>query len=406
MPCFLLTIVGFAQVKHFRVSESNSNISFACNFFDQNTEYNPSMAQNIPDSVSEGWMNEMVDKITSVVGLKNRFRLRAEKNFNNCAAVCYNNNIGEERYILFDRAFLEEYQRITKNKWFVIGALAHELGHHLNGHSLDGIGSRPDKELDADEFAGFIMGKLGAKENEAQSIFSFMNSTDGPPTHPLRKERYVAISKGWNKASSNITNNLFADLYVLRDGDYKQKAYDFLIAARNESDETKKMSLINESLKIVPKYAEAISEKGLVYSSMNQFLEAKKFCTDALILEPYIGLLRLNMAQIYYKKKVYDSSIAYIADALFLKPVFSEAYSMRSLIFFENQDYSQTISDCNLALAMNPSTNYLKGQIWETKGFAWYELQNKEEADACFIIAKKLNPLSIRVFEYFRSKSK
>jgi tetratricopeptide (TPR) repeat protein len=355
------------------------------------------------DAESEKWMKEMVDKITAIVGLKNRFRLKAVKNFNNCAAVCYDNNIGQERFIQFDRAFLEEVQVKTKNKWFVVGVLAHELGHHLNGHSLDGIGSRPDKELDADEFAGFILQKLGAKYEEARLMFSFMNETEGPPTHPVRWKRMTAVSRGWDRAAGN---EVFANLYVLDDAEKKDNAFRLLTAARNEYSSFKKLLMLDNVLKTVPNYAEAISEKGLVYLSMQQYAEANENCKNALKLEPYIGLLRFNLAKVYYEQKIYDTALAYVQDAIYLKPVFPEAYIFRANLFFDNKNYPQTISDCNMALAMNPPNNFYRAEILETKGFALYELNRKVDADECFEDARKLNPLSIRVLMYFESKNK
>jgi tetratricopeptide (TPR) repeat protein len=395
--------IVFAQIKHISAEEGNNKISFACNFFDQNTQYNPPPAKNVSDAESEKWMKGMVDKITATVGLKNRFRLNAVKNYNNCAAVCFDNNIGKERFIQFDREFLEEYQRKTNNKWFVIGVLAHELGHHLNGHSLDGIGSRPDKELDADEFAGFVMQKLGAKYEEARAIFNFLNETEGPPTHPVRWKRYTAISRGWDRAAGN---EVFANLYVLDDAERKANAFAVLTASRKEYSSFKKLLMLDNALKTVPNYAEVISEKGLVYLSMQQYTEAREFCTNALKLEPYIGLLRFNLAKVYYEQKIYDSALAYIQDAIYLKPVFPEAYLFRANLFFDNKVYEQTVSDCNMAFAMNPDNNFYRAEILETKGFALFELNRKTEADECFADARKLNPLSIRVLEYFELKNK
>jgi tetratricopeptide (TPR) repeat protein len=399
----VVCIICNGQITHIKAEEGIGKVSFACNFFDQNTQYNSPPAKNISDAESEKWMKEMVDKITALVGLKNRFRLRSVKNYNNCAAVCFDNNIGQERFIQFDRIFLEEYQRKTKNKWFVVGVLAHELGHHLNGHSLDGIGSRPDKELDADEFAGFVLQKLGANYEEARAIFSFLNETEGPPTHPVRWKRYTAVSRGWDRAAGN---EVFAKLYVLDDAERKANAYAVLTASRKEFSSFKKLLMLDNALKLVPDYAEAISEKGLVYLEMQKYTEAYEFCRNALKLEPYIGLLRFNLSKVYYQQKIYDSALAYIQDAIYLKPVFPEAYLFRANIFFDNKVFEQTVSDCNLAFAMNPANNFYRAEILETKGFALYELNKKTEADECFEEARKLNPLSIRVLQYFELKNK
>ncbi len=399
--CFLHSLFIMGQIAHIDSKLQNDHVSFVCNFFDQNTQYIPPPAKNISNANSENWMRAMVDKITATVGLKNRFRLRLVENYNNCAALCIDNNIGTERFIQYDRDFLEAYQTKTKNKWFVVGVLAHELGHHLNGHSLDGIGSRPDKELDADEFAGFVLQKLGANINDASNIFNFLNDTDGPPTHPVKWKRKAAVSRGWTKANGD---SLFASLYVLDNTEKNEEAFNLLMKARNEVINIKKLLLLNKALEIVPDYAAAISDKGLVYMNLHDYKEAYKYCINALELEPYIGLLRLNLAKVYADQKKYDTALAYVQDAIYLKPVFPEAYYFRASIFFENKNFTQTISDCIMALAMNPTKPFFKAEILETQGFALYELNKKEDATLCFEEARKLNPYSIKVLLYLASK--
>lgn len=396
----LLALTGKAQLKHIDPNQAN-NISFACNFFDKNTQYVPVPAAAVSDAAAEKWMAEMVDKITNVVGLKNRFRLVSLKKYNNCSAVCFNNNIGQERFIQFDRDFLEAFQKKTNNKWFVVGVLAHELGHHFNGHSLDGIGSRPDKEIEADEFAGFILQKLGASFEESRGIFSFLNETDGPPTHPVRYKRYAAVGKGWDRAAGK---NIWVSLALENDADKKEIAYQKLLDARKEFDPAKKIVLIDEALKKVPGYAEAISEKGLVYLNLKQYQQAEDFCVQALLLEPYIGLLRLNLAKVCYAQKQYDTAMQFVNDAIFINPIFPDAYHLRAQLQLDNRSFQQAVSDCNVALLMRPANNYVKAEILGTKGMALDQLQQKAAAQECFQEAKKLNPLSLRLLQYQQTK--
>ena len=396
LAVLLIGLEGKTQIKHISPNEVN-NISFACNFFDKNTQYVPVPAAAVSDANAEKWMAEMVNKITNVVGLKNRFRLVSLKKYNNCSAVCFNNNIGQERFIQFDRDFLESFQKKTNNKWFVVGVLAHELGHHFNGHSLDGIGSRPDKEIEADEFAGFILQKLGASYEASKGIFSFLNETDGPPTHPVRYKRYAAVGKGWDRAAGN---DVWVSLALENDADKKEIAYQKLLAARKEFDPVKKLSLIDEALKKVPGYAEAISEKGLIYLDQKQFKEAENYCVEALLLEPYIGLLRLNLAKVCYAQKQYDTALQFVNDAIFINPIFPDAYHLRAQLQLDQQHFQQAVSDCNVALLMKPATNYIRAEILGTKGIALDQLQEKAAAQECFKEARKLNPLSLRLLQY------
>lgn len=401
----LLSLAGTTQnkplVKPIVQKDLRHTISFACNFFGSTADYQPVSAASVTDEHAEKWMSDLVSRITSVVGLRNRFRLVALQNFNNCAAVCFNNETGQDRFIQFDRQFLENFQKKTNNKWFVTGVLAHELGHHFNGHSLDGIGSRPDKEIEADEFAGFIMQKLGAKENEAASIFSFLNETDGPPTHPVKSKRYAAVSRGWNSAAGN---NIWVSLLLENDADKKEIAYEALMAARNTNNSDEKLALINKALNKVPGYAEAISEKGLVYLQLQQYQQAEQYCSEALILEPYIGILRLNLAKVLMKRQQYDSALSLIQDAIYLRPVFPEAYHQRALLFLDKKSYALAANDCGISLLMNPDNAAIRADILITKGIAHSELKQEDTAAACFDEAEKLDPYNKRLAAYRSAK--
>ncbi len=81
--------------------------------------------------------------------------------------------------------------------------LAHEVGHHLNGHTIHRGGSTPVLELEADEFAGFILYKLGATLKQSQNVIYYIAMEKASRTHPSKNSRLSAIEKGWNKASAS-----------------------------------------------------------------------------------------------------------------------------------------------------------------------------------------------------------
>ncbi len=165
----------------------------------------------------------------------------------------------KERYIFYDPDFLDQADGSAKSKWGAYFILAHEIAHHLNGDSLDGMGSLPSYEIKADFFAGTALGLLGASLDEAQrAIETLITYEKATATHPAKSDRLDAIKRGWNiakkgknrsskqeitrqvvnvKAGNNI--EVF-DLNKKKAEEFHRKAiasYDkknFLVAAENE----------------------------------------------------------------------------------------------------------------------------------------------------------------------------
>lgn len=108
------------------------------------------------------------------------------------------------RFIIYDDLLFDEVTDKTKSDWGVFAILAHELGHHLNGHVIRGGGSQPDKELQADEFAGFALAKAGGDLNAAKAAFRAIMSEAGSTTHPPLNERLVALDKGWQRGMTGF----------------------------------------------------------------------------------------------------------------------------------------------------------------------------------------------------------
>jgi hypothetical protein len=98
----------------------------------------------------------------------------------------------------------------TGNKWTAVSIMAHEIGHHLNGHTLDSETSKPATELEADEFSGFVLQKMGASLPDAQAAMAAIASLKGSHTHPPKNQRLSAIAAGWGKAGGKITTTAVA----------------------------------------------------------------------------------------------------------------------------------------------------------------------------------------------------
>ena len=153
-------------------------------------------ATDMPASQAAGIIRE----ITDAVGLQPRFELRATTQVDNAAAVVYDGR----RYLLYNPRFLAAVNRAGHTDWAGISILAHEMGHHLNGHTLRGGGSQPQDELEADEFSGFVLRRLGASLAQAQAAMAAVSPTENSATHPGSQPRLAAIGRGWNQAAAQI----------------------------------------------------------------------------------------------------------------------------------------------------------------------------------------------------------
>lgn len=142
-------------------------------------------ATDVPASQAAGIIRE----ITEAVGLQPRFELRATSQVDNAAAVVY----GGKRYLLYNPTFLAAVNQAGHTDWAGISILAHEMGHHLNGHTLRAGGSQPEDELEADEFSGFVLRRLGASLAQAQAALAAVAPEAGSATHPGRTPRLAAI---------------------------------------------------------------------------------------------------------------------------------------------------------------------------------------------------------------------
>ena len=148
---------------------------------------------------------DILERILKEVGLQKNFSLIRCDNIDNALAITYN----RERYILYDKDFINNIGLRTNN-WSSITILAHEIGHHLNNHVLDlalvdvvepeTLAKNRQQELEADEFAGFVLAKLGAPLKDIQETISIVSNDndDSLSTHPSRSKRLASITKGFN----------------------------------------------------------------------------------------------------------------------------------------------------------------------------------------------------------------
>lgn len=140
----------------------------------------------------------VVSEIMRFTGLPQNFKV-VEGNVPNAAAMIL---IGPDklpqRVIAYNAAFIERVRTASANDdWAAASIMAHEIGHHLSGHTLMPGGSLPPIELEADRFSGFVLFKMGAALADAQRAVSTLVPMADGPTHPGRPKRLAAVEAGW-----------------------------------------------------------------------------------------------------------------------------------------------------------------------------------------------------------------
>jgi hypothetical protein len=199
MKFFLVFLIGILLLFNLNAQQK---AKFACSFFGTDVGSSIMNGQGLSFS-SNNQAVKVVDNILSPTGLKRNFIVQESNKVANACAVVH----GEQRYILYNNEFMKMVENSTKTDWSSISIMAHEIGHHLNGHTIQAGGSRPDIELEADEFSGFVLYKMGASLQDAQKAISTLVSEEGSSTHPGKFQRLQAIQKGWAKASGQGSSN-------------------------------------------------------------------------------------------------------------------------------------------------------------------------------------------------------
>ena len=314
--------------------------------------------------------DKTLDMILSTIGASKRFIIRECSSVNNASATTYKG----VRYIFYNDDFIEAIVNRTDN-WSNLSILAHEVGHHINGHTLEVLLYTSDvvketsltqsriQELEADEFSGFVMAKLGATKKQALNVMKLIASDDddSDSTHPSRKKRIAAITKGYLKGSSQFkTSTVKKDKVVYKtDTIYinpKKNFEDYFyegVEKYYKNDMSGALSSFSRSLNNNKNFIPSINNIGLVYNEI----------------------------------KEYDKSIEYFNKALKLDPKRIGSIKNRAIAFYNKNDYLNAISDCNEAI-MYSKNDY---ELFKIRGSSYLNLDEVESAEDDFEYYLKFN---------------
>jgi tetratricopeptide (TPR) repeat protein len=186
---------------------------FFISFYGNSQYYEQKSGRKICEAIgrsfsSETIADEALEKILSTFGAAKRFVIQSCDNVPNAQA----RTVKGIRYIYYNTKFMSDINSVTDDYWSNMTILAHEVGHHINGHTLisKSLSESRKMELEADEFSGFVSAKLGATLTQAVEAIATIstNKDDTYSTHPSRSKRIKAITKGYNNGAGKKTDKI------------------------------------------------------------------------------------------------------------------------------------------------------------------------------------------------------
>jgi hypothetical protein len=149
-------------------------------------------------SGADGAGQQVVAEIMKYTGLPQNFDVLQDERVPNAAAVILvGNDQLPHRVIAYNDKFMAQVQQATAHDdWGPVSIMAHEVAHHLSGHTIQPGGSQPPTELEADKFSGYVLFKMGAALADAQKALNALVPEEDGPTHPGRARRVRAGAEG------------------------------------------------------------------------------------------------------------------------------------------------------------------------------------------------------------------
>ena len=329
------------------------------------------LAMQSNNFMSDTEAENALDKILNTIGASRNFILIPCSKINNAVATSYKGI----RYILYDKEFMQRIKTRTDD-WSSLAILAHEVGHHINGHSLDillyaggvvepkSLERKRQQELEADEFAGFVMARLGASLNNALSFTNiFSDSDDTYSTHPSKAKRANAVRKGFKKAGNNLSvinpPNTPVDF---THNDSKMSFEEYIINADKNyklGDYESALINLNNAIRINTEIGWVHNYRGNINRKLNQTDNAIKDYLQAIYLEPSNPVPLYNLGNLAFSLKYYIDALNSYNKAIEINPLDYTYFLNRGDTYFKLKKYRSAISDYNSSLKMNPNESYI-----------------------------------------------
>ncbi len=259
--------------------------------------------------------------------------------------------------------FSKRVKSTTNTDWGAISILAHEVGHHLNGHTLDRSMDKHKRELEADEFSGFVLAKLGATLEQAKSAINHFVPISATSTHPGKLERIKAIETGYNSAKS-------LEIQTVENSTIKV-------------DEIKRVDLNSKYLKYNNVKSQISYKLRECQSELNNKIKNAKYYIDYnLAYDLYQILGSVNSELTYSERREYTSDLKIFENIINDYAIFAfqeQNYDLAYQYFSASLDVSQILHENNVISRLSDKKIWNE-QIFYTAASAYFSNKYKNES--------------------------
>jgi tetratricopeptide (TPR) repeat protein len=330
-----------------------------------------------------------LDKILQAVGLSyknNGFQIIPCSNIPNAGAFTDKQGI---KYIFYNRDFMSSIANSNSN-WVELSILCHEVGHHLANHPNSTVTTpknvQQQRELEADEYLGYIMYKLGASLQQAHLGMRkiAVEEDDTYSTHPKLSRRLEAISNGYKKAGGSdrivVDNRRTAESYFSEGN----KLY-------LEGKYQEAIDKYSKAIEIKPNYSVAYSNRGAAKKvGFSQNENAINDYNKAIQIDSKNSDAFANRAIAKYDKGDYQGAYDDANKTVELNPDDLHIFPTRLSAALMLGNYYSVISDANTLIENNYTENGVI--IYYFRGYAYLELEKYSSAIQDFNKTIELSP--------------
>lgn len=143
--------------------------------------------------ISEQQAKSAVFRIVRYSGLQPNFVVRENAGIPTAIAFIK----ARKRYIEYNPAVIAGIMDSSRTDWSAVSILAHEIAHHLLGHTLEPGRAHPGDELACDLWSGFILNAMGATLDQSLAAMRVAGHQLDTLRHPGKEARLNAIAQGW-----------------------------------------------------------------------------------------------------------------------------------------------------------------------------------------------------------------
>ena len=151
------------------------------------------LSGNAQSRISEQTAKSAVYRIVRYSGLQPDFIVRENAAIPTAIAFIK----GHKRCIEYNPSVIAGIMDSARTDWSAVSILAHEIAHHLLGHTLETGKRNPGDELSCDLYSGFILNAMGATLDESLAAMRVVGHKLDTLHHPSKEARLEAIRQGW-----------------------------------------------------------------------------------------------------------------------------------------------------------------------------------------------------------------